>query len=191
MITVFHGSPALFGRFELNAAGDGTGIKFGYGVYLTESEASAVHYSQPRKCPLTPDHYLYTVEIPDLTPTNHLVSALPVDGAIVKRVEEKLGQSAPTAVIAQGKEFRKWIGCTLLGTKKAGFDEEKAAAEFLDSLGVIANVWPQAQTKPDGLKNFAIFNPANIRIAKIEHIDIECKCGKNILVDGSRKEVKA
>mgnify|MGYP003295279585 CR=1 FL=1 len=75
---LFHGSPALFDRFDLSGAGEGTGIKFGFGVYLTESEKSAIHYSQPRNLELTPEHYLYTVEILDLTPDNHLVSALPV-----------------------------------------------------------------------------------------------------------------
>ena len=76
---LYHGSPFLFDRFSLNDAGEGTGLKFGYGVYLTESEASAVHYSQPREMELMPKHYLYTVEIPDLTPGNHLVSAKPVE----------------------------------------------------------------------------------------------------------------
>ena len=42
MITCYHGSPELFKKFDLSKAGDGTGIKFGFGVYLTESEASAV-----------------------------------------------------------------------------------------------------------------------------------------------------
>ena len=46
MTTFYHGSPELFNKFVLSKAGDGTGIKFGFGVYLTESEASAVHYSQ-------------------------------------------------------------------------------------------------------------------------------------------------
>ena len=189
MITVYHGSPALFEQFELNTAGDGTGIKFGYGVYLTESEASAVHYSQPRRCALMPDHYLYTVEIPDLTPTNHLVSAQPVHEAIVQATETKLGQPVPIDVLAHGKEFRKWLGCALTGAKKAGFDEEKAAAEFLDSIGVIANVWPQAQTKPEGLRNCAIFNPSRITIIKREHIEIQEVKGKYVLINRSRQQV--
>ncbi|MCI6418731.1 MAG: hypothetical protein MR794_00310 [Bacteroidales bacterium] len=189
MMTFFHGSPSLFGNFELNNAGDGTGIKFGFGVYLTESEASAVHYSQPRKCALTPEHYLYTVEIPDLTEGNHLVSALPVPASIICAVEQKLGQPVPAKFLQQGKEFRKWLGCTLTGAKKAAFAEEKAAAEFLDAIGVIANVWPQAQTKPDGLRNCAIFNPANVRIVKRERIEIEDVKGKYMLIPGTRQEV--
>lgn len=32
---LYHGSPFLFDSFSLNDAGEGTGLKFGYGVYLT------------------------------------------------------------------------------------------------------------------------------------------------------------
>ena len=75
---MYHGSPELFDRFDLSRAGAGTGIKYGFGVYLTESERSAVHYSNPRalKGAKAPAHYLYTVEIPDLTEDNHLMSKL-------------------------------------------------------------------------------------------------------------------
>ena len=184
---VYHGSPRLFDHFELTNAGESTGIKYGYGVSLTEVEKSAVHYSQPRYMDVQPKHYLYTVEIPELTETNHLVSANPVPDAIVTLVEQKLGVNAPEEVKEAGKIFRKWIGCTLTGAKKADYEEEKQAAELLDSIGVIYNVWPTAQTKPDGPKNFAVFNPKNIRIVKVEEIAIELKCKKWVLV--SRKDV--
>lgn len=187
MITLYHGSPFLFEKFDLSTAGEGTGIKFGFGVYLTEVEASAVHYSQPRNLDLMPEHYLYTVEIPDLTEDNHLVSALPVSPIIINKVEEKLGVSAPEKVTAQGKEFRKWVGMTLTGNKKSGFAEEKAAAKLLNSIGVLVNVWPTAQTKPDGPKNFAVFDDVNVKIVKCERIEIENKCKKWVLT--GRKEL--
>lgn len=44
---LYHGSPYLLEHFKLTSAGEGTGIKYDYGVYPTESEASAVHYVQP------------------------------------------------------------------------------------------------------------------------------------------------
>ena len=185
---MYHGSPEQFDHFDLSRAGEGTGVKFGFGIYLTESEASAVHYSQPRNLPPMREHYLYTVEIPALTEGNHLVSAQPVNPAIVKKTEEKLGKSVPKEVTEKGKEFRKWVGCTLTGAKKSGFAEEKAAAQFFDEIGVFCNVWPQAQTKPDGLKNCAVFNAERVRIVKVEKIEIEKKVDKYVLV--SRKEVK-
>ena len=188
MITLYHGSPELFNRFTLGKAGEATGVKFGFGVYLTESEASAVHYSQPRNLPPAVEHYLYKVEIPALTDDNHLLSAHPVNPAIVKKTERKLCKAVPEEVTAKGKEFRKWLGCALTGSRKAGFAEEKAAAQFLDAIDVICNVWPQAQTKPDGLKNCAVFNPDRVRIVKVERIEIEKKGDKYVLM--SRKQVK-
>ena len=185
---LYHGSPELFSAFDLSKAGEGTGVKFGFGVYLTESEASAVHYSQPRNMEeMAPHHYLYTIEIPDLTPTNHLVSALPVNEEIVSKVQTKLGVEAPKKVLEQGKEFRKWVGMTLLGTKKSTFAEEKAAAQLLNSLGILYNVWPQAQSKPDGLKNIAVFDAANVKIVKVEQIEVELKCKKYVLIN--RKDI--
>ena len=187
MMKLFHGSPFLFDHFSLNGAGEGTGIKFGFGVYLTESEASAVHYSQPRNMELTEKHYLYTVEIPELTADNHLVSAQPVAESIVAKVEEKIGKKVPADKKSAGKEFRKWVGTTLTGNKKAGEAEERRAAGLLDSLGVIYNVWPQAQSKPDGLKNIAVFNAERVKIVKKEEIEIELKCKKWVLKE--RKEI--
>ncbi len=181
-MTLFHGSPFLFDNFDLSEAGEGTGIKFGFGVYLTEVEASAVHYSQPRNMEWMPEHYLYTVEIPPLTEDNHIVSARPVSPTIMYKVEQRLGVAVPDKVKTQGKEFRKWVGMTLTGGKKAGFAEEKATAELLNSLGVLYNVWPQAQSKPDGPKNVAVFDATNVRIVKCEKIEIENKCKKWVLV---------
>ena len=185
--SLFHGSPFLFDQFDLSGAGEGTGIKFGFGVYLTEVEASAVHYSQPRNLDLMPEHYLYTVEIPDISENNHIVSALPVSPIIIKKVEEKLGISVPQKITAKGKEFRKWLGTILTGAKKAGFAEEKVSAEFLNSIGVLYNIWPTAQTRPDGPKNIAVFDVSNIRIIKREQIEIREEKNKWVLV--SRKEV--
>jgi hypothetical protein len=184
----YHGSPALFKQFSLDKSGESTGIKFGYGVYLTEVEASAVHYSQPRNMEPTPEHYLYTVAIPPLTEDNHLVSARPVDTSIVDRVEKELNVKIPAEIAKAGKDFRKYVGCLLTGGKKAGFAEEQRAAEFFDSIGVFYNVWPTAQTVPDGPKNICVFNPGRIAIIKTESIEIELKGKKWKLV--SRKEIK-
>ena len=191
MLTLFHGSSERFDRFDLSRAGEATGVKFGFGIYLTESEASAVHYSVPRHREDTSDHYLYTVEIPDLTDDNHLTSALPVPASIVEKVEAALERKAHGKACSTGKDFRKWVGCTLTGANKSGSREEKAAAEFLNKQGVFCNVWRQAQSKPNGLKNIAVFSTEHIRIIRCEHIDIVTnKQGKHVLVEGSRKEVK-
>ena len=55
---------------------------------------------------------------------------------------------------------------------------------------MIFNVWPQAQGKPDGLKNYAVFDAKKVHILKVEHIEVELKRDKYVLVKGSKKEVK-
>ena len=116
------------------------------------------------------------------------MSAKPVEESIVAAVESKLGVKAPENIKAAGKEFRKWIGTTLTGAKKADFIEEKKAAELLESIGVHYNVWPQAQSKPDGFKNIAVFDASRVKIVKVEEIEIESKGGKWILKN--RKEIQ-
>ena len=189
----YHGSPFFFDHFELTGAGEGTGIRFGYGVYLTEVETTAVHYSQPRNMELTEKHYLYTVEIPELKEGTYLMSGLPVDEKIVAAVEDKLGVSAPEKVKAKGLEFRKWIGKVVTGITRPTLAEQKlaieiAAANLLDSIGVYFNVWPYAQTNPDGPKNVAVFNASRVHIVKVEEIEIE-RSRDNKWVLTSRKDV--
>ena len=190
MPPIYHGSPNLFDKFDPRKTGDGTGIKFGFGVYLTESEDSAVNYSHIRDQALSKDHYLYTVEIPVLTDDNHLVSAQPVHPSIIQRAEAKLGQAIPQKKTLKGKEFRKWIGMMLTDSSTRSLQSEKAAADFLDSIGVFCNVWPQAQAKPDGLKNYAVFDANKVIIKKTEHFEGVLKGKQFVMIEGSRKEIK-
>ena len=125
-----------------------------------------------------------------MTNDNHLVSAQPVPEAIVKRAEAKLGQAIPQEKTQLGKEFRKWIGMTLTNSKKVSLESEKAAAALLDSIGVFCNVWPQAQSKPDGLKNYAVFDAKKVHILKVEHFEGKLKGEKFVLIEGTKKEVK-
>ena len=70
MAIFYHGSSVLFSKFDLAHALEGDGkVKFGYGVYLTSSFKSAAHYSGANKSATT--HYVYTVEVPELTEDNH------------------------------------------------------------------------------------------------------------------------
>lgn len=68
----------------------------------------------------------------------------------------------------------------------ASLEAEKAASTFLLSIGVEMLVWPQSQTKPDGLQNRLIYDASKIKIVKIEQVSYDEK-GKYI--PGSEKEV--
>ena len=81
MAIAYHGTAALFSQF-----------KFGVGAYLTSRYETAALYAGKTGSKV---RYVYTVEIPDMTDDNHLVSRLPVNPAIVKKAEEKLVITTP------------------------------------------------------------------------------------------------
>ena len=55
---------------------------------------------------------------------------------------------------------------------------------------VFQNYYNEAQSKPDGLKNYAVFDAKKVHILKVEHIEVKLKGSKYVLVEGSKKEVK-
>ena len=185
METFYHGTKKLFDRFDLSHAKEGTGLKFGFGVYVTQKYESAAHYSVIRGEAVSDGkaYYVYTVEVPDQTEDNYLFSCRPVHPRIVKDAAAKLGEAIPDEVVAAGKLFRKFIGNRLTGKSgtpkklsgSADFAAEKAAAEFLLSIGVDMLVWPQSQSNPDGLQNRAILDAAKVRVVKVETVRLDPK----------------
>jgi len=196
METFYHGTTQLFKEFDLSHALEGDGkAKFGFGTYVTEAYTSAAHYAHNKKRPENKDYYVYTLEIPDLTDDNHLLSARPVHSSTVERTEKALGEHIPEEAIAVGKFFRKYVGNKLTGKKgtvkqltgKADLDAEKAAAKFFSEIGLEYFAWPQAESKPDGLQNRVVLNINKIRIVRIDKVDLDPK--KFQLVEGSEKEI--
>jgi hypothetical protein len=193
MAIAYHGSAALFKEFDPAHLLEGDGkFKFGVGAYLTSRYTTAAHYSGASGLP---DHYVYTVDIPDLTEDNHLVSRLPVNPAIVHRTEEKLGMSVPAEACTCGKFFRKWLGNHLIGnagtvkkmTGSASLEAEKAASAFLPTIGVVLLVWPTAQTKPEAGNNYALLDYGEFHIIKVDKVLLD---GKDQLIPGSEEAIK-
>ena len=199
MATAYHGSSVLFDSFDLGHALEGDGkVKFGYGVYVTEKYSSAAHYAFNKKRPENSDYYVYTLEIPDKTPDNclSLLKGVPVAASIVERTEAKIGESVPAEARAEGIPFRKWLANFLTGNKtavgkmigKASVEGEKAAAEFLDSIGVDLIEWPYNWKRPDAEKNMAVVDDAKVRIIRIEKVELDPK--GHHLMEGSQTLVK-
>jgi hypothetical protein len=69
---------------------------------------------------------------------------------------------------------------------KADAIAENAASEFLNKIGVVYLAWPQSQTKPDGETNRAVLNEEDIRIIKIEQVEVD---DKNKLIEGSERPI--
>ena len=196
----YHGSSAEpFERFSLEYALEGDGkVKFGWGVYVTEKYSTAAHYAFNKHRPENKDFYVYTVEIPDHTPDNclSLLKGVPVTESIVKRVEAKLGETVPEEAKVEGIPFRKYLANRLTGEDKpvkkmidkATVAGEKAASEFLSSLGVDLIEWPYNWQKPEAEKNVAVLDDRNVRIVRIEKVELDPKGHR--LIEGSQKIIK-
>lgn len=196
----YHGSSAdPFERFSLDHALEGDGkVKFGWGVYVTEKYSTAAHYAFNKHRPENKDFYVYTVEIPDRTPDNclSLLKGLPVTESIVNRVEARLGEAIPSEAKVEGIPFRKYLANKLTGEDKpvkkmidkATVEGEKAASEFLSSVGVDLIEWPYNWQKPEAEKNMAVLNDRNVRIVRIEKVELDPKGHQ--LIEGSQQIIK-
>ena len=196
----YHGSSAEpFDSFSLEHALEGDGkVKFGWGVYVTEKYTTAAHYAFNKHRPENKDFYVYTVEIPDRTPDNclSLLKGVPVAESIVKRVEAQWGEPIPAEAKVEGIPFRKYLANKLTGEvkqvrkmiDKATVAGEKAAAEFLSGIGVDLIEWPYNWQKPEAEKNMAVLDDRNVRIVRIEKVELDPK--GNQLIEGSQQIVK-
>ena len=199
MAIFYHGSSVLFDTYDLSHALEGDGkVKFGWGVYVTEKYNTAAHYAFNKKRPENKEFYVYTVQIPDRTDDNclSLLKGVPVTASIVERVEKKLGEQVPDEAKVEGIPFRKWLANRLsdnVGPVKKMIDKatvagEKAAAEFLGSIGVDLIEWPYNWQKPDAEKNMAVLDDRNVKIVRIEKVELDPKGHQ--LIEGSQQIVK-
>ena len=192
----YHGGFRLFDHFVLNHLGEGEGkSKFGHGIYITSSYATAAKYAaKAGKRNGVDTFYVYTVEVPMMTDENHLFSCKPVTPQVASRIEKALDEPIPEKAKSLGKYFRKYLGNILTNkrgtvkkmTDKADDAAEDAATSFLNDNGVIYLAYPHAQTKPDGNTNRAVLNGECIRILKIEQVEVD---DENELVKGSERVV--
>ncbi len=178
---VFHGTTKKFERFDLAHLGEGEGkSKFGVGHYASSVYDTAALYAG--KCK-GETKYVYTLIVPDLTDSNHIVSAKPPHQVIIEKAEELIGQ-IPDEAKSSGKYFRKYIGNLLLGNKgtvkkmigSLSTEGEIMVSKFLYEIGVLYLVWAQSQSKPDNGKiNVAILDDSIITIKKIETVELDDK----------------
>ena len=178
---VYHGTTSKFDHFDLTHLGEGEGkSKFGVGHYASTVYDTAALYAG--KCK-GKTKYVYTLDIPDLTDANHIVSAKPPHQAIIEKLEERFGQ-IPDEAKSSGKYFRKYIGNLLLGNKgtvkkmigSLSTEGEIKVSKFLYEIGVLYLVWAQSQATPDnGQINVAILDDSIIKIKKIEEVELDEK----------------
>ena len=193
----YHGTCVLFDKFSLSFVGTGQGgSKYGRGVNISSSYKTAALYAAKAAKNRGAEYcYVYTVEVPLLEESKSIFSNKPVNGEIVARVEAAIGETMPDEVKVAGKLFRKYLG-NLLTNKRSTVKKmmnaaddaaENAAAEFLSRHDVVYLAWPRAQTKPDGDTNRLVLNADDVKILKIEQVEVD---SKNNLIEGSEKLIK-
>ena len=178
---VYHGTTSLFNHFDLAHLGEGEGkSKFGVGHYASSVYDTAALYAG--KCK-GETKYVYTLEVPDLSDFNHIVSAKPPHQVIIEKVEKQFGQ-IPDEAKSSGKSFRKYIGNLIIGNKgtvkkmigSLSVEGEIKVSKFLYEIGVLYLVWAQSQSKPDnGQINVAILDDSIITIKKIDTVELDEK----------------
>lgn len=120
-----------------------------------------------------------------MTEDNHIDFKKPVHPDIVKRAENKLGNSIPEKFILDGKDFRKYLAKILGGVSDVM--SEKQASELLNSIGVEFITWPYSWKNPDLGLNVAVLDDGKIKIRTIHQIELDAK---QQLIPGSEKEVQ-
>ena len=191
---VYHGTTKKFDHFDLAHLGTGEGkSKFGVGHYASSVYDTAALYAG--KCKGR-TKYVYTLDVPELTDVNHIVSAIPPHKTIIEKAEEHVGQ-IPDEAKSSGKSFRKYIGNFIIGNKgtvkkmigSLSVEGEIEVSKFLyNKIGVLYLVWPQSQSRPDnGQINVAILDDSIINIKKIEKVKLD---EKGRYIEGSNQLVK-
>ena len=191
---VYHGTTKKFDHFDLAHLGTGEGkSKFGVGHYASSVYDTAALYAG--KCKGR-TKYVYTLDVPELTDVNHIVSAIPPHKTIIEKAEEHVGE-IPDEAKSSGKSFRKYIGNFIIGNKgtvkkmigSLSVEGEIEVSKFLyNKIGVLYLVWPQSQSRPDnGQINVAILDDSIINIKKIEKVKLD---EKGRYIEGSNQLVK-
>ena len=185
MLTLYHGSPFLFKEFEFQDRNESLGIKYGCPIFLTDMELLAVMWSHKAGAK---DHYLYTVQIPDLTPENHLRADVQPSIAIIKRIEDLLRETIPADAKSSGKALKNWLYARP-SNSSSDYEHEKEVIDLMDDLGIITYVWQSVDFK--GVLNYAV-HYKQVHIIKCEHINPQFEReadGKSHLHILERKEV--
>ena len=128
------------------------------------------------------------MEIPRKTATNYIAFKEPVHPVIIAAAQEKLGEAVPEKVLQDaGKEFRKYLAMKFTGQKKVTLEGEKAARDFLLSIGVELIEWPYNWKNPALGTNRAVLDDAKVSIVQVDKIQVD---EKKKLIEGSIQKVR-
>lgn len=138
-LTLYHGSPYVFDKFDLSKFGTGDGrSKYGFGLYMTSSKDTAVQYAKDNTLKFHEDGTnLYTLRV-DTT------SYMPWDAEIAESLYMQIvaaleagGYESDADTMRQELEDygSTWTGDSTYQYLEAVLGSAKAASEFLNDVG--------------------------------------------------------
>ena len=162
--TAYHGSPAIFNKFDLEKAGNNSGQDYGYGTYFSSSPDVANAYTKAFGSKNNKDvGNVYKVDIPDEYMPKMINWSSYKQTPEVKEIFKKNGLSAEGSGEDLYFEAIKKAGSS--DENKSGFQK---AAEYLDSIGIKGVTYPnRAVGDTKDAQNYVLFNPSQIKILEI------------------------
>jgi hypothetical protein len=159
--TAYHGSPAIFNKFDLKKAGNNSGQDYGYGTYFSPSPDVANAYTKAFGSKNNKDvGNVYKVDIPDEYMPKMINWSSYKQTPEVKEIFKKNGLSAEGSGEDLYFEAIKKAGSS--DENKSGFQK---AAEYLDSIGIKGVTYPnRAVGDTKDAQNYVLFNPSQIKI---------------------------
>ena len=149
-------------------------LPFLKGEYKAEVEAQISEWEEQLK-DYEPHNYLYTVEIPDDNGKNYLDWNAKVGVRLLNKVNSQLEQQGKRPINPELDKRYKFLDVNDLyhalsirmAKDDATFNDDKAASEFLYSLGFVGIKYPADNLRggrKDGAKNYVIFNENDAEI---------------------------
>ena len=162
----YHGAHSLFEKFTKSCAGS-QGFKCGYGVYVTSVYSFAAQCTNDTNG----DHYVYTVEIPEKTETNHIAYKRPVHKNVVQAVRQALGIVLSPVETGDGWKFIEALEKHFReGRKTVTVKDAKKVAEALLAAGVELIEWPYVWTDYSQGVNMTVLDAAKVKIKSVEKV---------------------
>ena len=118
-----------------------------------------------------PFRNLYTVEVPDNTGDNYLSWDKIVPNDIIDRLDKAIEQQFGEDVVGKANLKYGQLGQQMYLKLANALSSDKAASEFLHSLGFVGIEYPAQYTtggRADGAKNYVIFNADDVKI--VDHV---------------------
>ena len=149
-------------------------LPFLRGEYKAEVEAQIAEWEEQLK-DYEPHNYLYTVEIPDDNGKNYLDWNAKVGVRLLNKVNRQLEQQGKRPINPELDKRYKFLDVNDLyhalsirmAKDDATYNDDKAASEFLSSLGYAGIKYPADNLRggrKDGAKNYVIFNENDAEI---------------------------